>query len=53
MAGDGAVSVDIKSGEGLDSFFLLFVGGRAKLTPHLPTHPEQQNAAREQKSDKF
>jgi hypothetical protein len=53
MDGDGAISADIKSGQGLDSFFLLFVGGRAKLTPYLPAHPEQQNAAREQQADKF
>jgi hypothetical protein len=53
IAGDGTISVDIKSGQGFDSLFLLLVGGRAKLTPHLPAHPEQQNAAREQQADKF
>src|ERR1700747_1878844 len=53
IAGDGAISVDIKSGQGLDSLILLLVGGRAKLTPHLPAHPEQQNAARKQEADEF
>ena len=52
MAGDGAISVDIKSDQGLDSF-IFFVGGGAKFTPHLPAHPEQQKAAGEQQADKF
>ena len=42
-AGDGAVGVDVLSGDGFNAFFLGV--SVAQFAPHLPADPEQKDAA--------
>jgi hypothetical protein len=49
-AGNGAVLVDVAALQGLLGRMLLCLVARAQLAPHLPAHPEKEDAACKQES---